>query len=308
MGARLLRGRLDGGGSKSAALAALAAGTLATLTFPRAVRSETAKPAHAATPPAPHGAPSHPAPSKTAHGYGDMVKRWHEPPERSAGVTAEGRPMLALEMINTGERVELRPDRDDGSFSASELDRAAHALRDTRTGNEYPVEPRVLDFAYRIVRHFKVQALRVVSGYRTPVGNGRSNHGRGRAIDLVVPGVGDDAVVRFARSFGYVGVGLYPKSGFIHVDSREQSYFWVQTSWNRIAPVFARDATTADREAVRRGERPPARWAPPGDDVELARAALASRGKVPALAAHADAPDESDEEEGAPPTSARPSP
>ena len=217
--------------------------------------------------------------------------------------------MLALDMLNTGERVELRPDRDDGGCSARELDRAAHALRDTRTGNDYPVEPRLLDFAYLIERHFDVQApagglLLPHAGrqgeFESWQGAGDRSRGSGRRRRQ---GRSLRARLRLRGRRGSIR-----RAGSSTWTRASRSYFWVQTSWNRIAPVFARDAAAADCEAVRRGERPPARWAPPGDDVELARAALASHGKAPALATHADSSDENDEEEGAPRTSPRPSP
>src|SRR5262249_14820864 len=150
--------------------------------------------------------------------HSEMVARWHKPPEAPLAATSDP-PMLVLEMINTGERLELKPERDDGGFRASELDRAARALRGPRTADEHPIEPRLLDLVYRVQRHFDAQLVRVISGYRTPY-RGHSNHGRGLALDLVVPAASDEKVAAFARTFGFVGVGLYPRSGFVHLDSR----------------------------------------------------------------------------------------
>ena len=48
--------------------------------------------------------------------------------------------------------------------------------------------------------------------------------------DLVVPGASDSDVAKFAREVGFVGVGIYPTSGFVHVDARARSYFWVDSS------------------------------------------------------------------------------
>ena len=108
--------------------------------------------------------------------------------------------------------------------------RAAQLLRDPRTGNEHPVEPRLLDSVYRIARKFAAHEIRVVSGYRTPKPGTHSNHGRGRAMDLIVPGTTDEDVAKFAREAGFAGVGIYPVSGFVHVDVRTRSFYWVDRS------------------------------------------------------------------------------
>jgi uncharacterized protein YcbK (DUF882 family) len=168
--------------------------------------------------------------------------------------------MLTLAALNTGERVELTALSDKGGFSASDLDRAAQLLRDPRTGNEHPVEPRLLDSVYRIARHFSAHEIRVISGYRTPKPNTHSNHGRGRAMDLIVPGATDEDVAKLARDAGFSGVGIYPVSGFVHVDVRERSYFWVDTSGpgrkSRLYGVLADVAAKSDAAATARGERP----------------------------------------------------
>ena len=159
------------------------------------------------------------APSRYTH----YVKSWHTPvPNKAAPVDDAGRPLLALVALNTNDKVELPAMSDRGGFTATALDRAAFVLREPGSGNEHPIEPRLLDAIYRIQTHFHAQEVRVVSGYRTPHGSG-SNHGRGRAVDLVIPGVSDDEVAKFAREQGYSGVGMYPTSGFVHVDVRERS-------------------------------------------------------------------------------------
>jgi uncharacterized protein YcbK (DUF882 family) len=186
-----------------------------------------------------------------------MKRGWHAPPAEGPGLTPEGRTLLVLEILNTEERLELAPVRDDGGWSEDDLERASHALRDPRNNQEKPIEPRVLDLAYRVQVHFQAKALRVVSAYR----RGVSKHGKGRAIDIVVPGARDDEVARFARTFGFVGVGLYPRSGFVHLDTRPRSYFWVDSSGpgqkSRIAQVYGKVGEEADARALERGETPP---------------------------------------------------
>ncbi len=146
-------------------------------------------------------------------------------------------------------------------------------MRDTRSGNEHPIEPQLLDLVYRLQTHFEAPEVRVVSGYRTPRKARRSNHARGRAIDFVIPGATDEDVAKFARAQGYVGVGVYPTSGFVHVDVRDRSYFWVDGSGpgkrSRIRGILGDVAARSDAEAAQRGDRPVLPFAI-GTDVDAA--------------------------------------
>jgi uncharacterized protein YcbK (DUF882 family) len=177
---------------------------------------------------------------------------------KTAPLDASGRPLLVLQGLNIPDRVELTPRSDRGGFSAEDLDRAAHVMRD-HSGNEHPVDPRLVDMVYRIQAHFHAQEIRIISGYRTPHGGATSNHGKGRAMDLVVPGAADEEVAKLAREEGFAGVGIYPVSGFVHVDVRERSYFWVDSSGpgkrSRMRGILGDVAARSDAQAVARGER-----------------------------------------------------
>ena len=211
--------------------------------------------------------------------YREMVRSWHAPPDENLALTPEGRPVLALEMINTGERVELSPLRDDGGFTPEDLERASHALRDPRSDAECPTDERLLDLAYQLELHFQAKVLRIISAFRSPRGK-HSRHGAGRAFDLVVPGTSDDEVARFARSLGFVGVGLYTRSGFVHLDSRTRSYFWVDSSSpgqrSRMTQVYAKAAALADAQALERGETPPGQGSDVNDRDHAANPATAT--------------------------------
>lgn len=188
------------------------------------------------------------------------AKIWHTPkPNTTAPADDKGRPMLVLQALNHTDRIAIAAHGERGGFNAEDLDRAAHVLREPSSGNEHPVDPRVLDLVYRVQTHFNAHEVRIISGYRTPKKNGTSNHGKGRAIDLVVPGVTDEEVAKFAREQGFVGVGVYPVSGFVHLDVRERSYFWVDTSGPgkraRTRGILADVASRSDAAALARGEK-----------------------------------------------------
>jgi len=223
-----------------------------------------------AAPTAPKAAPAKTKGRLTAAQQGTRVRGWHAPaPNKTAPVDDEGRPMLALFSINTNERIEMPAAGDHGGFSARDLDRAAHLLREARSGCEHPMDPRLLDLVYRIQTFFHAQEIRVLSAYRAPHRHRRSNHGLGRAMDLIVPGATDEEVAKFARELGFVGIGIYPASGFVHVDVRQRSYFWVDRSGpgrrNRERGVLGDLAARSDSQAATRGEQPTPPFGPLGD-------------------------------------------
>jgi uncharacterized protein YcbK (DUF882 family) len=214
-------------------------------------------------------------------GYSQIVREWHTPsPGQKIALDGAGRPMLVLHAMYVRETVTLPAETEGGGFSAHDLDGAAHALRDPKTGNAYPIEPRTLDVLYRIQCHFHATEIRVMSAYRTPNEHSSQGlHGRGRAVDFVVPGAADQDVARFARTLGFVGVGIYPDGSFVHVDVRERSYFWIDRSGpghrSRERGMLLEVAQRGDAAALARGEGPP-RSAEIGDDVDRAVHATAA--------------------------------
>jgi uncharacterized protein YcbK (DUF882 family) len=213
-----------------------------------------------------HATPKKPrSPSKTAararaSKRASAARAWHTPtPGKAAPLDPSGKPMLVLRALNHPDSVAMPAHGERGGFAAEDLDRAAHVLRDPSTGNEHPIDPRILDLVYRVQTRFGAHEVRIISGYRTPRRASRSNHGRGRAIDLVVPGAADEEVARFAREQGFVGVGVYPNSGFVHLDVRERSYFWVDRSGpgkrSRTRGILADLAAKSDAQALARGGR-----------------------------------------------------
>jgi uncharacterized protein YcbK (DUF882 family) len=196
------------------------------------------------------------APAKP--GYATYVRTWHAQAEGTPETDAQGRPLLVLTTLMGRDRVAVPAASDAGGFGAHDLDRVSEVLREPSSGNRHPVEARLVDVLYQLQTHFHAQELRVVSGYRTPRRGRGSNHGKGRAADIVVPGASDQDVATFARRLGFVGVGIYPTSGFVHVDVRDRSYFWVDASGpgrkNRERGILGDLAKQSDADAAARGE------------------------------------------------------
>ncbi len=198
--------------------------------------------------------------AKASASYSHANKNWHtpDPDMKQVPTDGQGRPLLVVYSLNTRDKIAMRAATDHGGFGTRDLDKLAHVLREPSSGNQHPIDPALVDLIYRIQAHFKAQEIRVVSCYRTARGANASNHGRGRAIDIVVPGTTDLEVAQFAREQGFVGVGLYPTSGFVHVDVRQRSYFWLDSSApghrNRERGVLGDLAKKSDAAAAARGE------------------------------------------------------
>ena len=95
-------------------------------------------------------------------------------------------------------------------------------------------EPRLLTMLYYAAQHFDAP-IEVISSYRTRKRRHKtSNHTRGRAMDIRIKGESlkrrRQVMAYFEKSFSGVGVGWYPRSTFVHVDTRETSWYWTDHS------------------------------------------------------------------------------
>ena len=177
--------------------------------------------------------------------------------------------------VNGGGEVLLSPERDDGGFGDDDLLAASAALAHRIDGSTHDIESRLLDLVYQAARHFRAPWVYVISGYRP--GRGTSRHAHGRAIDFVLPGTSDRRLAAWLRRLGFVGVGIYTTSGFVHLDVRERSYFWSDSSGpredNRERPMLRELWGRYDREARREGVEPTA------DDIIRAAGASGDAGE-----------------------------
>jgi hypothetical protein len=131
-----------------------------------------------------------------------------------------GQPVLKM----NGELGE--PEFDEQALAA--LD---HVFRCKRTGETRAVDPRLYQTLSVIYDHFGGKRVDLISGFRFQREEG-SRHYHASAMDIRIQGVGIRALRDFADSLdpGGMGVGIYPRAGFVHVDWRapgEPSYRWV---------------------------------------------------------------------------------
>ena len=143
---------------------------------------------------------------------------------------ASGPRSLRFEHTHTGERLALTYAW--GETYLPEALRSVNVfLRDFRNGEVHAIEPGLLDQLHLLAEVSGTrEPFQVISGYRSPATNRmlhESGHGvathslhlEGRAIDIRVADVALADLHAAALSLRAGGVGYYPSSDFIHVDT-----------------------------------------------------------------------------------------
>jgi uncharacterized protein YcbK (DUF882 family) len=137
---------------------------------------------------------------------------------------ARGR--FVLEAANTGEQLDVVIDLSSGELDEATYRAVRHLMRCRRTGAEVPIDPRLIELLYKLAQRTGEKIV-LISGYRAPAFAAPSSyHVRGMAADIRIPGMTALMVRDLARSMGVRGVGYYPRSQFVHVDLREEPFFW----------------------------------------------------------------------------------
>lgn len=141
---------------------------------------------------------------------------------------ASGPLRLSLVRADTGERFAGTIRVDDG-YDSGALGELAHFMRDRHVDRMIAVDPVLIDFMADVLARARMTEATLLSGYRSPETNAKlaktrfgvaekSFHIEGRAIDFFVPRrLADTAEI--ARRMSRGGVGWYPGSRFIHLDT-----------------------------------------------------------------------------------------
>ncbi|HUR28647.1 MAG TPA: DUF882 domain-containing protein [Planctomycetota bacterium] len=135
---------------------------------------------------------------------------------------------------NLNEEVKVNIYKADGSFDDAALAKLDEIFRCARTGAVRAVRSELYEQLSRFYDHFEGKRIDLVSGFRFQERNS-SRHFHASAMDIRISGVSIKEMYKYAESLdaGGMGVGLYPTSGFIHVDFRapgEPSYRWTDYS------------------------------------------------------------------------------
>lgn len=112
------------------------------------------------------------------------------------------------------------------------FERLNYVMRDFRTNEAFPMDPRVVDLLSIVQRRAETNSkpMEVLSGYRSPKTNAmlrrvstgvakNSFHMYGQAIDFRLPNHSTRDLRKIAVDLKAGGVGYYPKSDFVHIDT-----------------------------------------------------------------------------------------
>jgi uncharacterized protein YcbK (DUF882 family) len=137
---------------------------------------------------------------------------------------------LFLHNLHTGDTVRTVY-WENGSYVEGALDEARFALRDWRNGQQHRMDAGLFDIFHDLSTRLETdRPFQIISGYRSPATNAamharsdgvasHSLHMQGMATDIRIERVQLAHLRRAALDLGRGGVGFYPQSNFVHVDT-----------------------------------------------------------------------------------------
>ena len=137
---------------------------------------------------------------------------------------------LAFDNLHTGEKMVVEYFAS-GAYVPQALTAVNRLLRDFRTGDVAPIDAALLDLLHGLsTLTASRRPFQIISGYRSPATNESlrrhsngvaraSLHTLGQAIDVRLADVPLATLRDAARSMRSGGVGYYPASNFVHVDT-----------------------------------------------------------------------------------------
>lgn len=148
-----------------------------------------------------------------------------------AAIVSTPKPMsLRMRNVNTGDVVNAQ--YSSSGFSSATLNSLNYLMRDRHENKVKAIDPKLFFKLTQIQLRLGLRnsEILVLSGYRTARTNSslrrrsrgvasNSYHMLGKAVDFYIQGVPLAKIKRAAESLNNGGVGYYPRSNFIHVDT-----------------------------------------------------------------------------------------
>lgn len=144
----------------------------------------------------------------------------------------------SLSLVNYNTKEELTVTYwSNGAYHRSALDQLNQFLRDSRDSGTTEMDPLLFDVLWHTARISGYSGqVEVLSAFRSPESNAwlasvsrgvarDSQHINGNAMDIRFPGVPVFRIRQAARSLNMGGVGFYPRSGFVHIDTGPVRYW-----------------------------------------------------------------------------------
>ena len=138
--------------------------------------------------------------------------------------------VLKFAHTHTGEKLAVEYWRN-GDYETEGLSAVNQLMRDFRTGDVKEIDPRLLDLLHELQgRTETTRPFEIISAYRSPATNAAlrehssgvasgSLHLQGKAIDIRLRDIPLKDLQRAALASKRGGVGYYPGSDFVHVDT-----------------------------------------------------------------------------------------
>jgi uncharacterized protein YcbK (DUF882 family) len=139
--------------------------------------------------------------------------------------------------------------RRNGQYDEGGLEQLNWILRDWRVEKQTKMDPRLFDILWEVQREAgSTGPIHIVSAYRSPETNGalrrrssgvseHSQHMLGKAMDVRMPDVDTGRLRAVAMRMQYGGVGYYPSSEFVHIDTGNVRA-WPRMSQDQLARLF----------------------------------------------------------------------
>lgn len=157
---------------------------------------------------------------------------------------------LTMVHSHTGETLTITYKRA-GSFDSSALEKLNWFLRDWRIDEPISMSPNLFDIVWHVYREVGAsEPIKIMSAYRSPGTNAmlrrrsravakESQHMRGNAMDIHIPGVSVAKVREIGLRLQRGGVGYYPSAGspFVHLDVGSVRH-WPKMSRDALERVF----------------------------------------------------------------------
>jgi uncharacterized protein YcbK (DUF882 family) len=139
--------------------------------------------------------------------------------------------ILSLYHLHTDEKIKIAY-RLGNRYQRDALHKLNHFLRDFRTDDTIAIDPKLFDLLFDISERLgrSDAVFEILSAYRSPETNAmlrrtsrrvakRSLHVRGQALDIRLDGASTRKVRDAALALRRGGVGFYPRSDFVHIDT-----------------------------------------------------------------------------------------
>ncbi|MEP9376647.1 DUF882 domain-containing protein [Aquabacter sp. CN5-332] len=160
---------------------------------------------------------------------------------------------LYIENAHTGESGSFTFKKD-GRYDQEVLKKLNWIARDWRKNEPTDMDPELFDLIWEVYREVDAKnGIQLLCGYRSPGTNAmlrarskgvaeQSQHTRGKAMDFFIPGVNLAELRATGLRMQRGGVGFYPSSNFVHMDTGSVR-MWPRMTHDQLVKVFPDEKT-----------------------------------------------------------------